>query len=218
MAFNVLKNKLERHPYYTVMKKFNRGRGIEYLCFVNDVPKRASPVVALTEECLMQNIEVKNVTNASVVHRDGRTFVRVTEGMKIPQKPLREGQTDNGAFILWGEIYDQTELKFWDGVKTRFSECSFPFNALGKQGLDLIHRGIGQSLQSELGCLGLSYNQIPTNKRGEITATVIKALTSNDVLCTNVIIDGVPYNGRRYVWLTTDYYDFPNVIGYLNLK
>jgi hypothetical protein len=218
MAFNALKDKLGRRPYYTVVKKFNRGRGVEYLCFVNDVPSRTASMVMLTEECLMQNIEVKNVTNASVVHREGKTFVRVTEGMKIPQKPLREGQTDNGAFILWGEIYDQTELNFWIGVRARFGECSFPFNALGKQGLDLIHRCIDQSLQSELYLLGLSYNQIPTDKMGEITAAVIKALFSNNVLCTNVIIDGVSHKGMRYVWLTFDYYDLPNVAGCLKLK
>lgn len=215
MAFNALKSAIKRRPYYTVMKKFNRGRGVEYLCFVNDVPKRTASTVMLTEECLMQNIEVKNVKNATIVHRDGNAFVRVTDGMKIPQKPLREHQSDNGAFILWGEIYDQTEFKFWDGARNRFSDCSFPFKALGKQGIDLIHRCIDQSIQNELGLLGLGYNQFSTERMGEITSSVIKSLLSDNVLCTNILIDGVSHGGKRYVWLTFDYYDLPNIAGYL---
>lgn len=202
----MFKKKVE--PLYKVIKRVGsaKGGGVFYLCS----SKKGVSLETFTEDRLIKSTNEGLVENATLVTTNGKTSVRLLDRS---HRPVTKGEWDNGAFMIYGKIYENTEGKFWrDFAEQVRAHNGMPTGAAGKRFVDLCHRSSALTVQSELFLCGISGVKMPTEVLGSITANTLKHVLSDNARILTVDFGGiVDREGRRDMWVTLDFYQFKSI-------
>lgn len=202
----MLEKKVE--PLYKVIKRVGsaKGGGVYYLCS----SKKGASLEVFTEDRVVKCTKEGHVENATLVTTNGKTSVRLLDRS---HRPVTKGEWDNGVFMLYGKIYENTEGKFWrDFAEQVRAHNGMPTGAAGKRFVDLCHRSSALTIQSELLLCGISGVKMPTEVLGSITANTLKHVLSDNVRILTVDFGGIAdREGRREMWVTLDFYQFKSI-------
>ncbi len=202
----MFKKKVE--PLYRVIKRVGsaKGGGVYYLCS----SKKGVSLETFTEDGIIKSTREGLVENATLVTTNGKTSVRLLDRS---HRPITKGEWDNGAFMIYGKIYENTEGKFWrDFAEQVRTHNGMPTGAAGKRFVDLCRRSSALTIQSELFLCGISGIGMPAEVLGSITANTLKhVLTENARILTVDFGGSVDREGRRDMWVTLDFYQFKDI-------
>ena len=195
-------------PLYKVIKRVGsaKGGGVFYLCS----SKKDASLEVFTEDRVIKCTKEGLVENATLVTTNGKTSVRLLDRS---HRTVTKGEWDNGAFMLYGRIYENTEGKFWrDFAEQVRAHNGMPAGAAGKRFIDLCHRSSALTIQSELLLCGISGIKLPTEVLGSITANTLKHVLSENARILTVDFGGIAdREGRREMWVTLDFYQFKSI-------
>lgn len=202
----MFKKKVE--PLYKVIKRvgYCRGDGVIYLV----CSKKDAPYGFFDKKRIVENTSKGLVENATLVTTNGKTSVRLLDRS---HRPVTKGEWDNGAFMFYGKIYENTEGKFWrDFAEQVRANNGMPAGAAGKRFVDFCHRNSALSFQGELYLCGILSRKLPTEVLGSITANTLKHVLSDNIRILTVDFSGnVDREGRREMWITLDFYQFKSI-------
>jgi hypothetical protein len=195
-------------PLYKVLKRVRCAtmHGVTpYVC----CSKKAASFGIIDEKRIIEYTSKGLVENTTLVTTNGKTSVRLLDRSHRPVK----GKWDNGAFMLYGKIYENTEGKFWrDFAEEVRAHNGMPTGAAGKRFVDFCHRSSASTFQAELYLCGISSRELPTEVLGSITAETLKHVLSGNFQILTVDFGGiVDREGRREMWITLDFYELKSI-------